>query len=58
MIGSAIGVQAGRSGLGALPHRDFWAGLPGLIGAGCVFTVGGGIKRVRAARGFDSYENL
>lgn len=58
VIGFMLGVQAGRSGLAALPHREFWATVPGLIGAGCVFTIGGGIKKARAARGFDSYENL
>ena len=58
VIGAIVQRRRGETGRDLFPHRAWWAGLAGLIGAGCTFTFSRGVAKVRAASGFAAYEAL
>ena len=58
VIGAVLQHKRGETGPNLIPHRDFWASLPGDIKEGCKFTFGKGVAKVREARGFVAYEAL
>ena len=57
-IGVIVQHRRGETGRDLFPHRTWWAGLVGLIGAGCTFTFSRGMAKVRGASGFAAYEAL
>ena len=57
-VGVIVQHRRGETGRDLFPHRTWWTGLFGLIGAGCTFTFSRGMAKVRGASGFAAYEAL